>query len=623
MARLRFDNQTGVLGATLTAGATSATLAAPWTAATVVGPDFVAIELEPPTAGVRSPNYEVVYATPVSGSATLTITARGQEGTTAVQHNVGSVWSHGATSVDFVPVVASVAGKTGAVTLVESDVGNLVTDLAAKVALATVTTKGDLIVATASAAVARLGVGTDGQVLTADSTQATGAKWATPNVPGFATPAIALGTAAAAGVATTVIRSDATIVAFDATVPVTQNFSDAAATGSAAVAARRDHVHGMPAAPSVTFPLTSAGDETFQPNGIATNALTLHNATSAVNGLTVTGSATTAPVLLTATGTDANLGMKLQTKGSGAVVVESPTASVGVNVFQVTMTGAGGATLMTVSTATGPVGNLSVGGDVSGATCTASGTVLGVGTSSSAIGIGVDGSSNLVLAVGNTHKQAYVRYLTAGPVAHTTTILDDGSSNFSVGNDLQNQVKINGSATGVAPAVSAVGGDANVSLNLTPKGSGNVVVTANGLQIPANQIIDTSTAGILALGFNNASQIKLIAAPTTGSVIIGTSANTAAGLAALTVQGAGSGVNGYTISQTATGVSPSIAATGSDVNLDVVLVTKGTGVVDFGYADQLTVGAAGTASALPAQPSKYVKIKSNGVLYVVPAYLAA
>jgi hypothetical protein len=65
----------------------------------------------------------------------------------------------------------------------------------------------------------------------------------------FATPAIVLGTAAAAGAATTVIRSDSTIVAFDATVPTTQAFGDAAATGSAAFAARRDHLHGMPAAP--------------------------------------------------------------------------------------------------------------------------------------------------------------------------------------------------------------------------------------------------------------------------------------------------------------------------------------------------------------------------------------
>jgi hypothetical protein len=65
--------------------------------------------------------------------------------------------------------------------------------------------------------------------------------------PSFATPAIVLGTAAGAGVAATVIRSDATIVAFDATVPTTSAVGDAAATGSAVVSARRDHTHGREA----------------------------------------------------------------------------------------------------------------------------------------------------------------------------------------------------------------------------------------------------------------------------------------------------------------------------------------------------------------------------------------
>lgn len=66
----------------------------------------------------------------------------------------------------------------------------------------------------------------------------------------FAAPTVAFGTAAVEGAAATVIRSDSTVVAFDATNPTTQAFSDAAVVGVAAVASRRDHKHAMMAAPA-------------------------------------------------------------------------------------------------------------------------------------------------------------------------------------------------------------------------------------------------------------------------------------------------------------------------------------------------------------------------------------
>jgi hypothetical protein len=64
------------------------------------------------------------------------------------------------------------------------------------------------------------------------------------------TPAVVLGTTAAAGSAPTFLRDDDTIVAFDATAPETQGYDDAADAGTATVAARRDHLHGMPSASS-------------------------------------------------------------------------------------------------------------------------------------------------------------------------------------------------------------------------------------------------------------------------------------------------------------------------------------------------------------------------------------
>jgi hypothetical protein len=63
-------------------------------------------------------------------------------------------------------------------TITESQVTSLTTDLAAKIAASTATTKGDLLAATGSASITRLGVGTNGFVLAADSTQTAGLGWA-------------------------------------------------------------------------------------------------------------------------------------------------------------------------------------------------------------------------------------------------------------------------------------------------------------------------------------------------------------------------------------------------------------------------------------------------------------
>ena len=107
-------------------------------------------------------NEEIVYVTGVSGD-TLTI-SRGQAGTgtpgvSGIAHSAGASIKHVLTSSDLIYFRDGVETADGAIPK------------------SVVTTKGDLVTATASATPARLGVGTNGQILIADSTTATGLKW--------------------------------------------------------------------------------------------------------------------------------------------------------------------------------------------------------------------------------------------------------------------------------------------------------------------------------------------------------------------------------------------------------------------------------------------------------------
>jgi hypothetical protein len=97
---------------------------------------------------------EVVEVTAASGT-TLTVT-RGVDGTTAVAHDAGSIVNHGVSARDYDE--PNVFLNSGTLPLVDA--------------------KGDLLVASADNTVTRLAVGTNDFVLTADSAEATGVKWA-------------------------------------------------------------------------------------------------------------------------------------------------------------------------------------------------------------------------------------------------------------------------------------------------------------------------------------------------------------------------------------------------------------------------------------------------------------
>jgi hypothetical protein len=97
--------------------------------------------------------------------------ARDSEVSSAISTHAGATDPHGDRAYS-----VQRANHTG--TQAQSTVTDLVTDLAAMVPKSLIDAKGDLIVGTANDTAARLGVGSNGQVLTADSGEASGVKWA-------------------------------------------------------------------------------------------------------------------------------------------------------------------------------------------------------------------------------------------------------------------------------------------------------------------------------------------------------------------------------------------------------------------------------------------------------------
>jgi hypothetical protein len=148
------------LAATISSSAVTVTVAAGSGSALMGGVSLAAGNVDQflVALDVDTQNEEIVAVTGISGD-TLTI-VRAQAGSTNISHTAGASVKHVFTGDDATFFTAGVATANAAIPK------------------SVVTTKGDIIAATGASTPVRVGAGTNGFILTADSAEAAGVKWA-------------------------------------------------------------------------------------------------------------------------------------------------------------------------------------------------------------------------------------------------------------------------------------------------------------------------------------------------------------------------------------------------------------------------------------------------------------
>jgi len=184
----------------------------------------------------------------------------------------------------------------------------------------------------------------------------------------------------------------------------------------------------------------------------------------------------------------------------------------------------------------------------------------------------------------------------------TTTGNQTVTGNITVAGEIRTD-KIKSPATNANLAISAQGTgivdiqSAMTTIDQTITGTASVTgqFNADNLSIDGNTISSTNTNGDVIITPNGSGQITLSSSRVAANQL-----------------------NAVTVAVSNTVDTNTLRSFSS--NADIVIQPQGTGTVDFKVPAQGTVGSAGAASALPANPTGYFTIKVNGSTFVVPYY---
>jgi hypothetical protein len=288
----------------------------------------------------------------------------------------------------------------------------------------------------------------------------------------------------------------------------------------------------------------------FYSNGYSQAQLNVPHTASAVNFAQATGAATGSGPVFSAQGSDTNIDLNLNSKGTGAVNLNT-----------------GGGTQFSVAN-----------------TASATNYFATTGSNGGTPALFSAGSSTNIGANFVSKGTGALAFYTNGSVVQQVIAHTASAVNF---------VQVTGAATGNSPNISAQGSDANINLAYSGKGTfGHAFYTNNFSQLQFAvshtasavnyvQVTGSATGGIPAITVQGSdSNIRMnISSKGTESLDILTN-NT--GTRAAKFTHTASAVNWVQMTGAAAGSAPSYAVAGNDTNIDLALTPKGTGNVRFG-----------------------------------------